>query len=379
VRRLFVLVAIAAVATAVVRSAIGDSPEPGAGLRFERLGADATWTTVFKSQLVLEGLTSDAAGRLYTTLRDPSPDPCRVIRVSPTNTDPVAGFEVVGLVSQPCSPSGLAFGADGQLYITGSGTAKDTIVRLAPDATAPPTASAYATGVPQANGIAFDRFGNLWASDGSKGVGIVWKVAPGGGAGVEAFRVPSMRNDVGGTASGVGRTVSTNPTGTAQMIVTNGIAFTHSGEMLVADTARGAIWRVEMSSHGAVQSREACDSTYTPDTLCLDDVLVQHPYLEGLDGITLDAAGNVWGAANERNAIVVVTHDGSVQEFFRSPAGTDQLRNHGPLETPTSPVVAGHTVCVAQSDGNRRDNSPNTAGEVSNGGKISCLDQPLDG
>ena len=180
-------------------------------------------------------------------------------------------------------------------------------------------------------------------------------------------------------ANGVGRTVSTNPTGTAQTIVTNGIAFTHSGDMLVADTARGAIWRVEMSSHGAVQSREACDSTYTPDTLCLDDVLVQHPYLEGLDGITLDAAGNVWGAANERNAIVVVTREGSVQEFFRSPVGTDQLRNHGPLETPTSPVVTGHTFCVAQSDGNRRDNSPNTAGEVSNGGKVSCLDRPLDG
>jgi len=376
--RLLALVAVLAAAAAVVGAAIGDSPEHGAGLRFERLGADATWTTVFRSPLVLEGLTSDAQGRLYTTLRNPAPDPCRAIRVSPANTDPVNGFETVGFVTQPCSPSGLAFGPDGQLYITGSGAGRDVIVRLAPDAATPPTAAVYATGVPQANGIAFDRFGNLWATDGSRGVGTVWEVAPGGGAGVEAFRVPSMRNDVGGLASGVGRTVSTNPTGTAQAIVANGIAFAENGEMLVADTARGAVWKVEMGSHGAVESREDCDTTYTADTLCLDDLLVQHPYLEGLDGITLDAAGNVWGAANERNAIVVVAHDGSAQEFFRNPVGADQLRNHGPLETPTSPVVTGHTFCVAQSDGNRRDNSPNTAGEVSSGGKISCANTHLE-
>ena len=42
--RLFALVAVLAAAAAVVGAAIGDSPEHGAGLRFERLGADATWT-----------------------------------------------------------------------------------------------------------------------------------------------------------------------------------------------------------------------------------------------------------------------------------------------------------------------------------------------
>ena len=372
-RRLLVLTAALAVAAAVVGAAIGDSPEHGAGLRFERLGAGATWTTVFKSTLVLEGLTTDAQGNLYTTLRNPAPDPCRVIRVSPDNTDPVGGFQTVGFVPQPCSPSGLAFGPDGQLYITGSGASRDAIARLAPDSSVPPTATVYATGVPQANGIAFDRDGNLWASDGSRGVGTVWKVAAGGGAGVEAFRVPSMRNDVDGVAAGVDRTVSTNPSGTTQAIVTNGVAFAENGDLLVADTARGAIWKVALDRLGNVEGPEGCDTTYSADTLCLDDVLVQHPYLEGLDGITLDTAGNIWGAANERNAIVVVARDGSVQEFFRSPPGAGQLRNQGPLETPTSPVFAGRTFCVAQSDGNRRDNSQNTAGDVSNGGKISCL------
>jgi hypothetical protein len=86
-------------------------------------------------------------------------------------------------------------------------------------------------------------------------------------------------------------------------------------------------------------------------------------------------------AANERNEIVVVDRRGDVTELFRNPAGADRLRNAGPLEFPTSPVLAGRTFCTTSSDGNRRDNSPNTAGEAAPGtavvGKVSCLDQRL--
>jgi sugar lactone lactonase YvrE len=373
-RKVLVLALVAGLAAVAIDVAVGDSPGRGNGGRFEKRGAAATWTTVLKSSFVLEGLTADGDGNLYTTLRNPSPSPCQVVETSPTSTAPTS-FTTVGFVPQPCSPSGLAFGPDGALYITGQGSGRDVIVRLVPNAAAPPTATPYATGVPQANGIAFDGDGNLWATDGSRGVGTVWKVPAGGGPGLEAFRVPAMLND-----KVIGRTVFTTGNSNPQAIVTNGIAFTHSGDLLVADTARGAIWRVELAPDETVLSPEGCDEVYAADALCLDDVLVQHPYLEGADGFALDTAGNIWVAANERNAIVVVAKDGSVQEFFRNPANpATGSRSAGPLETPTSPVVIGHTFCVAQSDNGRRDNSPNSGGEVANGGKVSCLDQPISG
>jgi hypothetical protein len=85
-------------------------------------------------------------------------------------------------------------------------------------------------------------------------------------------------------------------------------------------------------------------------------------------------------AANERNAIVVVTRRGGTVEVFRnSPDGTTKLRNTGPLETPTSPFLSRDKFCTANSDGNRRDNSPNGPGEIPSlgAGKISCMDQRL--
>jgi hypothetical protein len=166
------------------------------------------------------------------------------------------------------------------------------------------------------------------------------------------------------------------------------VAFDRDGDLYIADTARGAIWKVEFDRHGNLRSRVGCDTTFTPNTLCLDNILVTHPLLEGADGIALDAAGNIWVAANERNAIVAVTPRGRVTEIFRNPPNAAGLRNSADpavgdnhiLETPTSPFLLGHKLCTANSDGNRRDNFPNTGGEVKPTGpvaKISCMDQRL--
>ncbi|WP_410619390.1 SMP-30/gluconolactonase/LRE family protein [Amycolatopsis sp. cmx-8-4] len=300
----------------------------------------AVFETVFASPLGLEGLTTDGRGNLYTPAR--GADPCPVYRVAATG-GPAA---VVGTIPAPCGPAGLTFDRCGRLYVANA----DTVVSFVPDAASPPAATVFARGVPGANGLAFDRAGALWISDGGTGQGRVWRVGSDGVA-AEVFRVQPLVSDV--IAGGVGRdvrglppgTVTITPTGRtaadtagSQHIVANGLAFTEDGTLLVADTARGALWRVPM-----------------------------------------DRAGNVWTAANERNAIVLARRDGRVVEYFRNPAdATTKLRNGGPLEFPTSPVLlpAGR-LCVTQSDGGRRDNSPNTAGEVGPGkaalAKVSCV------
>ena len=359
--------------------------------------AQVSVSTLITTPLAIEGLTNDSDGNLYTPGRTPGAGlPCPVWRIplsSPSLT-------VVGLVPAPsatgqCSPSGLAFGPDGFLYVTET----DRIYRFKPDAANPPTAVLFATGVPGTNGLAFDWSGELWTGDGTTGLGRVWKINLQGTV-TEVFRVQPMANEVNlvtGTG-GVGRDVRSLPPGTitvtptsrnaantagSQPLVANGVAFDKHHGMYIADTARGAIWRVQLNMDKSLVSKVGCDTTFTPNTLCLDNILAAHPYLEGADGIALDVNGRIWVDANERNAIVFVHKDGSVEEIFRNPVdATTKLRNLGPLETPTSPVVTKNKFCTANSDGNRRDNSPSSAGEIGGTnqpkGKISCIDQRIN-
>lgn len=178
--------------------------------------------------------------------------------------------------------------------------------------------------------------------------------------------------------------------GNSQPLVANGIAFNAEGNMLVADTARGALWLVKVDKNGNLVSKLGCDDTFQANTLCLENLYRADPRLEGVDGIALDSSGNIWASVNERNAIVYTVFYGTSNsvEVFRNPINTTTgLRNSSAtddskiLEFPTSPFLSGTKFCTANSDGNRRDNSPSTAGEIGGTGqplgKISCMDQPL--
>lgn len=357
----------------------------------QNIPRDLTFSTLITTPLVIEGLTGDESGNLYTVGRQPGNGvSCPVWRVNVA----LPALVVVGFIPAPsataqCSPSGLTFNDAGSLFVADG----DKIFTFTPDVGSPPLATVYASGVPGANGVAFDRDGNLWTGDGTTGQGRVWKIAPGGVV-TEVFRVQPMSNEVNLVAGvgGVGRDIRTLPPGTitvtptsrnaantagSQALVANGLQFNRRGDLFIADTARGAIWRAQFDRHGNLQSRVGCDTTFAANTLCLDNVFVAHPYIEGADGIVLDREGNIWVDANERNAVAVVTRNGNVIEVFRNPPDSGTLlRNTGPLETPTSPFLIAGRVCTANSDGNRRDNSPSTAGEIGGAGqpkgKISC-------
>jgi sugar lactone lactonase YvrE len=353
-----------------------------------------TFSTLITTPLSIEGLTSDYVGNLYVPGRTPAPGlPCPVWRVNIARPSLV----LVGNVPAPsasgqCSPNGLAFDRFGRLYVTQT----DSIYSFFPNSSSPPTGTLFAAGVPGTNGVAFDSDGNLWTGDGTTGQGRVWKISPTGLV-TEMFRVQPMSNEVNlvDGIGGVGRDVRTLPPGTitvtatsrnaqntlgSQPLVVNGLQFTSRGDLLIGDTARGAIWRVELKG-GQVVSKTGCDITFSADTLCLNNIFVQHPYLEGINGFVLDEDDNIWADANERQAVIFVGN-GEVMEVFRnSPDPTTLLRNLGPLEYPTRPVLAGHILCTSNSDGDRRDNSPNDVGEINPAGpvlgKISCMDQPV--
>ena len=352
---------------------------------------DITFSTLITTPLAIEGLTADDRGNLFTAGRaGVAGAPCPVWRTSISQPS----LTVVGYIPAPsattqCSPSGLAFNASGDLFVADG----SRVWTFRPNDAAPSDAVVFASGVPGTNGLAFDRDGNLWTGDGTTGLGRVWRIAPDGTV-TEVFRIPPMRNGttLGGLVSGegIGRQARTFPPGAAantagaQDLVANGLLFTQDGDLIVADTARGALWRVSFDHTGRVTNRAACDTTLAPNTLCLDSVWVAHPALEGADGIALDRRGDVWVDANERQAVVVVSPRGRVTELFRNPpAAATLLRNEAPLEFPTSPVLAGRIFCTANSDGDRRDNSPRTAGEVNAGtgpqrGKISCMNERLE-
>lgn len=387
----FSLAAAAAVGAVLVVGNAGGVTERDGDPDFE-LPAASTFTTVFPAPLSVEGLTGDRHGNLYSAGR--GGDPCPVWRLPSTGGDAV----VVGNIPAPCSPAGIALDTRGRVYVANMGA----VHVFAPNPQAPPTSTVFAADVPGANGLAFDRAGALWVSDGTTGQGRVWKVGRDGEP-VEMFRVQPMVNEVNvtGGVGGIGRdprslppgAVTITPSGRSaadtagsQHLVANGLAFTRDGALIVADTARGAIWRVEFDRRGAVRSEVGCDTTFAANTLCLEDIVVAHPLLEGADGIVLDRAGNIWVAVNERNSVVVVSARGEVTEAFRNaPDPATRLRNGGPMEFPTSPFIADRRLCLAHSDGSRRDNFPNTGGEASPDGpvlaKISCLDQrlPFDG
>jgi len=390
--RRLTLLAAASVAGAALIGTVAEGDRTSRGGEYRPLGSDASFTTVHRSAVGLEGLTADHRGNLYSPARVTGA-PCPIVRVPASGGASVT----VGQIPAPCNPAGLAFDRRGQLFMTDGGDAE--IHRLRPSASNPPTATVFATGVPGANGVAFDRRGDLWVSDGTTGQGRVWRIGD-DGLPDEVFRVQPMVNDVNVDAAGVGgigrdprsappATVTITENGRqaantlgSQHLVANGIAFDRDGSLFIGDTARGAIWRVELDRRGEVRSPTGCDTTFTPNTLCLDNVFVQHPTLEGVDGIALDRRGNVLGAINERNAVVVATARNGVVELFRNPVTPARLRNDGPLEFPTSPVIVGRKLCLAHSDGSRRDNFPSTGGEVgpdnpAGVAKLSCLDRRL--
>ena len=361
-----------------------------------------------------EGLAVDpGTGVLYSAEAPDAFGECIVRSITMSGTVSVVGV-VPNTVGGTCAPRGLEFRA-GSLYISDQGTGANGWVFEMDPTTG--HATTFAAGAAGANGIVFDSWGNLWITDGLRGLGRVYKRHAATGIVQEIFRVPPVANGTtyGGllgvpTASGIGRLIVNVPSGPQGEVkaVANGIAFVETNDdaaravgegeppsaiLYIADTARGAIWSARLDAHGdLVPGQTGCDPTLQSNTLCERALLVAHPRLEGADGMWADSDRSLWVAANARQGIVHVDRRGVVTEFFRNPVNSQFLRSSSDtvegnthiLEYPTNPVIAPavgvhstRRLCVTSTDRPGRDNWPGTVGEIGgpgqNKGKVSCF------
>jgi sugar lactone lactonase YvrE len=270
--------------------------------------------------VIIENITASRDGILFTSDRVTG----NVLRIDPSSPKVL----VVGKIESRMvddkkvdpSPGGIAFDAQGDLYLA-VGPFREVMRIKAADLNPakPGVAQTFATGVLGANGIAFDSRGALYVSGGASG--IVFGVGPSGGAAQAVAQID--KND------------RTLPDGKAQQsIVANGLKFDAMGVLHVADTSRGAVWKVVIGADGKGGK---------------PTLLAQSPLLEGADDMAFMRNGDLWVAANELNAVVSVTPAGVVKTITKNGSA-------GPLEFPAALVLVGNRVYVANFDVPRRDN-----------------------
>lgn len=273
--------------------------------------------------ITAEGLVADNAGRLYTS----DTASRRLFRVA---TDSGA-VETLGTL--PRSTTGMAFDASGNLYLaSGDRVLRLTADKLAGSSIATTDVQTYTTGVAGANGLAFDGAGRLYVSGGA--TGNIYLVSTDGMTTTWASGFTSDRQE--------------------QRISTNGLAFGPDGRLYSSNTGSGGIDRITINPDG---------SAGQPERFVTDQRLL------GADGITFAANGDLYVDANERNAIVKVSPDGTVSDV----ASND---NNGPLEFPSSPSFSGNALYTINFDIARGANAPNTGGI---GGSIARIDVGVGG
>ena len=266
----------------------------------------------------IENITADAAGLLYTSDRE-SGD---VLQVDPENPSP----RVVGRLESRTDAAGMALKANGAgLAVTRAGDllvasgAFNEVLRLtaAELQGEPAAARTFVTGVTGANALLLEGE-RLFVSGGASG-NVYLAPASGGAAQVWASIEPNTR--------------AVPPDNYMQSVVANGLARAAGGALLVADTARAAVWSISENADGSAGEPE---------------MLLQDPALEGIDGLAFDSRGQLWAAVNERNALVVI-EQGEVREAYKN-------GNTGPLEFPAALVFVGGVGYVANFDRARADN-----------------------
>lgn len=267
-------------------------------------------------------------------------------------------------------PEGIAVDRFGNIYVSMSGTGE--IWKLEPDGSFEEIVASFALNAGDTGvlGLKFDPRGDLYAAVSStdENMNGVWQIGPNGEkeriAGTGSIAFPNdvaisprgtlyitdsasgsvLRYSVGGEAEtwiqdeslegtgafGLGVPIGANGIAVTpgnKMAIARGSGHASKGGVLVANSEKGQLVYVPIEPDGSAGEPE---------------VVISDADLFGLDGITVDSRGTIYGAVNVANAIVHISRDGS--EFGEIASGE-------PLDFPASLTFGAgreqHTLYIA--------------------------------
>jgi sugar lactone lactonase YvrE len=230
-----------------------------------------------------EGVAVDKRGNAFVSLIAPVSE---IRKITPSG----AQSTLVDLDVGGNGPLGLAVDAPGNVYagVATFDPATQGVYRVSRGGTA--TRLPGSEAIAFANGLAFDKRGNLFVAD-SIG-GAVWRIARGGSAEIW-LQDPLL--------------AGTGELGIGFPVGANGIAY-HRNAIIVSNTELGTLVRIPVRPDGSAGA---------------PSVMVEDPALLGSDGIALDVRGAVYVAVIAQSTIVRVD-GGSITTIADAGDGINQ-------------------------------------------------------
>jgi sugar lactone lactonase YvrE len=220
-----------------------------------------------------EGVAIDKPGNIYVSLGPPffvGGGYGAVVKISPDGTKTM----ILAEYPDGPAPAGMAVDAPGNVYfaVPDPGGADVGVYRVTGNGSAERVPGTENMFVP--NGLAFDKQGDLFASDSA--LGAIWRIPSGGSAPAEIWLQHEL---VAGC--------------TPEDLGANGIAF-WKGDLFVANTGRGALIRIPVTTDGLPGE----------PVLVAGNLDCEPEGLFGMDGIALDVQGNVYALLVLQNKLV---------------------------------------------------------------------------
>lgn len=217
-----------------------------------------------------EGIAIDKTGNIYVSLGLPGfagGNSGEIWRISPDGT------EAVLLEFDVPPAAGLAVDATGTLYYAHPANDSTTgVYRLNSDGSTDRLRGSENMILP--NGLAFDKQGNLYASDSIQG--SIWRIPDGGDSDADVWLQHEWLEGCGDSPMGA-----------------NGVAY-WEGNLYVANTTKGLLVRIPFQTDGSSGEPEIAAGVDN----CDPDELF------GMDGIALDEQGNIYALLVLQNKLV---------------------------------------------------------------------------